>query len=206
LAINDSGEVDSAADVSRPCAQISHAFLWERYVMTDLGTVDGDTCSYANAINSSEQIVGESRACDFSVQHAVYGRTGKSSTLNTRIPRNSALYLTRAFAINDRGDITGVGVPSGCLYDNQCGHAFVLIPCDQDHSGVERCDYSLVDPTAAEQLAVQRDLPSETQHPPQSRLTNGITYLACNGWADSLRHSGLGDGMNCPPSVPCLRS
>jgi probable HAF family extracellular repeat protein len=77
LASNDSGEVDRGADVSGPCAQISHAFLWERYVMTDLGTVDGDTCSYANAINSSGQIVGESRACDFSVQHAVLWQDGQ---------------------------------------------------------------------------------------------------------------------------------
>jgi len=38
--------------------------------MIDLGTVDGDGCSSAYAINSKGQVVGESLACDFSVEHA----------------------------------------------------------------------------------------------------------------------------------------
>jgi len=112
-AINDAGEVVGEADVPGPCGQTPHAFLWKSNVMTDLGTLDGDGCSYAAAINSSGQIVGDSNACDDSVRHAVLWQDGQVIDFNTRIPSDSTLSLTRAFAINDRGEIAGVGTPSG---------------------------------------------------------------------------------------------
>jgi probable HAF family extracellular repeat protein len=49
--------------------------------------------------------VGMSFNCDFSTQHAVLWRNGQIIDLNTLISPNSALYLTRALAINDRGEI-----------------------------------------------------------------------------------------------------
>jgi hypothetical protein len=50
--------------------------------------------------------------------------------------------LTGSF-INDRREITGLGVlPNGDL------HAFLMIPCDEDHLGIEGCDYSMVEARA----------------------------------------------------------
>ena len=57
--------------------------------------------------------------------------------LNTLIPAGSSLQLVRAKAINDSGEIAGEGVPPGCAVQDldSCGHAFVLIPCDDDGCG-----------------------------------------------------------------------
>jgi hypothetical protein len=50
--------------------------------------------------------------------------------------------LTIPSNINDRGEIAG-----NAALSNGETHAFVLIPCDDDHPDVEGCDYSMVDAT-----------------------------------------------------------
>ena len=54
--------------------------------------------------------------------------------LNTLIPPGADLQLTYAVAINDKGEIAGFGVPPGCAPQDYelCGHAYVLLPCDDD--------------------------------------------------------------------------
>jgi probable HAF family extracellular repeat protein len=135
-AINDAGEiVGAAAFPTRPF----DAYLWKDGVATDLGSVDGDGCSWAHAINSRSQIVGQSFACDGSTGHTFLWENGSMVDLNSLIPANSSLQLVDAQAINDRGEIAGDGLPPGCTLDAMCGHAFVLIPCDStpDNEGCE---------------------------------------------------------------------
>ena len=71
--------------------------------------------------------------------------------LNTLIPPGSSLTLTYAVAINDNGVVVGFGVPPGVPpeeYETK-GHAYILIPCDEEHPGVEGCNYRMVDVNVA---------------------------------------------------------
>jgi probable HAF family extracellular repeat protein len=151
--ISDAGEVVGEADL--PGSQTHDAFLWKNSRLTDLGTLPGDSCSNAFGVNSRGQVVGTSESlqfCGVVGEHAfLWEHGGPMMDLNTLIPPGSSLQLTFAFGINDRGEIAGTGVPPGCAPQDVslCGHAYVLIPCDENHPGVEGCDYSLVDASAA---------------------------------------------------------
>jgi probable HAF family extracellular repeat protein len=159
--INDAGVVIGAAWF--PGDVIKHAFLWTNGVMTDLGTAPGDLCSVAQSINSRGQVVGASQDanCDPYTHAFLWENGGPSVDLNTLIPPNSAVRLASGGWINDRGEIGAGGVPSGCGNGDICGHAFLLIPCDQDHPDLEGCDYDPVDDTIATDVrAAQANKPS----------------------------------------------
>jgi probable HAF family extracellular repeat protein len=110
----------------------AHAALWmnSTSAMTDLGTVAGDACSFAFAVNLSGQVVGistpvgSSTPCDFDQVRAFVWQNGSMVDLNTLIPANSDLYLVDPETINDLGEIAGIGVDAS---GNE--HAFLLIPC-----------------------------------------------------------------------------
>ena len=123
-----------------------HATLWKNLKsITDLGVVGADSCSYAAAINARGQVVGgSSPVCDFDDARAFLWEDGSIFDLNSLIPPASTLYLQLTYAINDRGEIAGTGVDAS---GNE--HAFLLAPCDENHPGVDQCDYSLVDAAAA---------------------------------------------------------
>lgn len=141
-AINDAGEIVGAAAFStnRPF----DAYLWRHGVATDLGTLPGDCFSQAFAINAQGQVVGQSIACDFSTRSFLWDN-GNIIDLNTFVPPGSGLQLVETVAINDRGEIAGDLVPPSCTgnpqgQDTQCGHAYVLIPCDDEHSDEGGCE------------------------------------------------------------------
>jgi len=157
--INDEGEIVGAADL--PDGVTSHAALWKNGGITDLGTVDGDPGSSAFHINASGQVVGASQNSFGDSTHAfLWENGGPMIDLNALIPQNSGVQLISAPDINDRGEIVTLGVfPDGDQ------HAFLLTPCDEEHPGIEGCDYSLVD----EATAAAQSRPAEiTQAPAES--------------------------------------
>jgi hypothetical protein len=85
-------------------------------------------------------VVGASQSgCDFFTSAFLWENGRPSVDLNTLVSPRSALQMTGAFWINDRGEITGRGVPPGCGDVDVCGHAFLLIPCGRDHNDAEEC-------------------------------------------------------------------
>jgi probable HAF family extracellular repeat protein len=133
-AINDKGEIVGAAAFS-PSVPFD-AYLWRDGVATDLGHLDGDCFSEGWAINARGEVVVISMSCDFTSFRAALWSQGSLVDLNALIPSDSSLELAWPLAINNRGEIAGLGVPQGCssTNDNVCGHAFLLVPTDNDRS------------------------------------------------------------------------
>jgi probable HAF family extracellular repeat protein len=138
--INDAGAITGHA--ANPDNSV-HGFFWKKGVLSDIGTVDGDDCSVGFNINSANQIVGRSFACDGSVSHAFLWENSKIVDLNRLISHGSDMQLQVAGDINNRGEIAGFGV-----LPNGDGHAFLLVPCDDKHPGVEGCDYNMMEASA----------------------------------------------------------
>jgi len=144
-AINEAGEVVGFADLPAGAAASTDAFLWKKGKMRDLGVLAGGCFSGASGINAKTQVVGASFPCDGSLPHAfLWENSGPMVDLNDLVS-GADMILTGSQSINDRGEITsGLGVlANGDL------HVYLLIPCDENHPGVEGCDYSMVEAASA---------------------------------------------------------
>ncbi len=143
---NDAGEVVGYA--TNQGDQAVFGFLWRNGVMRSLSPLGGDLCSLGEHINSRGQITGiSSPGCTFSSgdgRAVLWERDGSIINLNDFVPPGLGLTLLDPGYINDRGEIVGKGsLANGDL------RAFILIPCDEDHPGVEGCDYGIVEASAA---------------------------------------------------------
>jgi probable HAF family extracellular repeat protein len=151
--------------------------------MIDLGTLPGDSCGLAYYVNSSGQVVGTSENQELCLiptgEHAfLWEGGGPMVDLNSLIPPGSSLELTFAYAINDRGEIVGIGVPPGCAPKDVgiCGHAYVLIPCGEG----EDCENS-----AAGTATTQSNPAPAAQRPTTATPANPA--LSGRGVLDRLR-------------------
>jgi probable HAF family extracellular repeat protein len=148
--LNDAGEVVGTATTTGDL--FGRAFLWRNGVMTNLGTLGTDPDSEAFSVNLQGQVVGGTGIFNV-VDHSAFlwEHGGPMVDLNTLVPPNPNLQLTLALYINDRGEIAALGT-----FSSGDRHAFVLIPCDENHAGVEGCDFDTVDAeTAAQERPAQ---------------------------------------------------
>jgi probable HAF family extracellular repeat protein len=158
--INDHGHVTGLALL--PGNQTNHGFLWRNDVMTDLGTLNGDPCSDALAVNSKDQVVGASQSTEGGCAEWTTGflweNNGPMADLNALVISGSETHLYAGFWMNRRGEIVAGGYPTVCVFGDLCDRAYLLIPCDENHPGIEGCDYSLVDATAMSPSSSARNI------------------------------------------------
>jgi probable HAF family extracellular repeat protein len=124
--VNDAGEVVGRANFS-PSSTNRHAFLWKKGKMTDLGVAVGWPCSTALDINARGQVIIDTGICGVG-GGLLWENGGPSVELNSLVVPCSGLTVGDVAYINDRGEITAVGVlPNGDQ------HAVLLVPdgdCD----------------------------------------------------------------------------
>jgi probable HAF family extracellular repeat protein len=147
-AISQNGEVVGGSSLTGDLEE--HAVLWRKsrgkWQVTDLGTINGFTFSFAFSINDSGQVVGISKT-DPNAQGSspfLWEDGGPMVDLNTLVRSNFGISIQGTTTINDRGEIAADGADA-----SGNNHALLLIPCDENHAEVEGCDYSLVDASRA---------------------------------------------------------
>jgi probable HAF family extracellular repeat protein len=138
FAMNEHGEAVGFA--TTPGDIIGHAVLWKHVGnLIDLGGVGSDQCSFATSINPKTQVVGTSGDC-VSTARVFLWEDGTMVDVNALVPRDSGLHLEFAESINDRGEIAGQAFDA-----NGNEHAFLAIPCNEEHPNLDGCDYNMVE-------------------------------------------------------------
>jgi probable HAF family extracellular repeat protein len=138
-----------------------YALLWRKsggnWQKSTLSTVTDN--AFSISVNASEQVIGNFAVTNGSAPF-LWEDGGPIVDLNTLVPPGSGLQLYEADQINDRGEIVVQGVDA-----SGNNHAVLLIPCDENHPGVEGCDYSSVDASTAPQSAAPRYIPNSSPRP-----------------------------------------
>jgi probable HAF family extracellular repeat protein len=124
---NSVDDFGNAAGRSETASGEHHAFLWqEGNGMTDLGTLGGPG-SFArgiNVVNGSIQVVGESETANLAGR-AVLWENGAITELNALIPGKPKWSLSQACAVNQAGQIVGLGRIGGRRGEY---HGYLLMP------------------------------------------------------------------------------
>jgi probable HAF family extracellular repeat protein len=114
FAINNRGDVTGTSSLLDNVTH--HPFLWTQQTgMQDLGVLPGDNIGAGLALNNQGDVVGVSvNGPDplSGISRAALWRNGAKFDLNALALPGAPLYLMTACAINDGGEIVGIGVTS----------------------------------------------------------------------------------------------
>src|SRR6187401_2604951 len=85
VAINNNGQIVGSSNITLTGSgfPVSHAFLYENGIMTDLGALAAGASSGAQGINDSGQVVGISSTANDGPQHAFLYQNGTMTDLGT---------------------------------------------------------------------------------------------------------------------------
>lgn len=125
-AINNQGTIVGWAMLAGPSPYWdgpTHAFMYDG-TMHDLSSAIGSNYSEAYGVNSSGAIVGDISDSASGAKSAFLLENGKLTDLNSVLPAGSTWHLATALAINDGGQILGIGTSNGWE------RAFLLTPSD----------------------------------------------------------------------------
>ena len=125
--INNNNMIVGTTGSNSSTGEYAHAFLYDYddNNLIDLGTLPVNETEFgltssAYDINNRNQVVGSSRLItantslnDPAKYHAFLWEDGQMTDLNDRVELPEGWILTRATAINDNGDIAGVGLVNG---------------------------------------------------------------------------------------------
>jgi probable HAF family extracellular repeat protein len=168
VTLNDKGQAVGTYTI----AGINRAFLWHDGVATDLGTLPGDVFAEGNGINNEGQVVGQS--CGPNGCNGFLWWNDLMTDLNA-LTADPSLRAVDPIAINSRGQIVGVALQTSTGE----AHAFLAIPCDDDHPNVDGCDYSMVD---AAEVANNAAVPHYPQAIPQTMDSLARTTNPWQNW------------------------
>lgn len=171
--LNATGDIVGGS--TTPNDESFHATLGTKREIHDLGTLYGDCFSIASAVNTRGQIVvGASYSREGTIARAVMWDRGLIVDLNTIVAGESSLQLVATDNINDRGEIAGRGLPSGCDDLFACGHAYLLIPCDNTTT----CEAETGATVSHGNVAVTRRSTISSRRPPMERWPAWRTPLS----------------------------
>lgn len=119
--VNDRGQVVGYSNTRVGTSTVTRPVLWSGTVVTDLGTLGGNT-GRAYGINNLGHVVGYSYLSDNTSMRAFLWVNGVLRDLNDLLPAGSGWVLNEARAINNFGQITGYGAHNGIT------RAFLMTP------------------------------------------------------------------------------
>ena len=128
LAINNKTEVVGVSSLYPDSSPFggSHAFLWQRGMMKDLGTLPGDVQSVGQSINDAGQVTGVSFDAQGNPRPFLW-QNGVMQDLNDLVVAGAPLLLLFGPFINNNGEIAGFGVT-----EHGDVHAFLASPVAGD--------------------------------------------------------------------------
>ena len=119
--LNDQGWVVGSSGMKLEDREVLRAVLWKESELFDLGTLNGSDRSVANDINLVGEVVGFGGIAEprdpNDAQQAILWEADDTRVLLNDVVENDDWNLLTAFAINDEGQIAGLGLKDG----NHCG-------------------------------------------------------------------------------------